>query len=130
MGEPTTYSLASIPSRFIALIIDNILTGVVAGIAAALSLGLLAPVAGLLVGVAYQWYFLTHNDGQTPGKQILGIRVIKVDGTEITDFDAIMRYLGYYINSAFILIGWVWALIDENQQGWHDKLARTYVVNA
>jgi uncharacterized RDD family membrane protein YckC len=30
----------------------------------------------------------------------------------------------------FFFIGWVWALFDDNRQGWHDKIAETYVVKA
>jgi len=53
--------------------------------------------------------------------------VIKTDGSSMSDSDAVIRYIGYAINS-FFLIGWAWVLIDDNQQGWHDKLAKTYVI--
>ncbi len=61
---------------------------------------------------------------------MLGIRVIKTDGSMFTFTDALMRYIGYLINSAAFMIGWLWAFYDEDNQGWHDKLARTYVVRA
>jgi uncharacterized RDD family membrane protein YckC len=56
------------------------------------------------------------------------IRVIKVDGTPIDDATAIIRYLGYYIDSAIFMIGWLLALFDENRQTLHDKIVSTYVV--
>lgn len=44
------------------------------------------------------------------------------------DADAIVRVIGYYIGGAILLLGFLWALWDPNRQGWHDKLANTYVV--
>lgn len=126
----SSYQLAGIGPRFMALIIDGILGGIIAGALGADDRWFLGSVVGFLVNVAYQWFFLTRNNGQTPGKMLLGIRVIKVDGTPITAIDAVLRYLGYLINSPVFMIGWLWAFIDPERQGWHDKLARTYVVLA
>ena len=39
-----------------------------------------------------------------------------------------MRFVGYLINSPIFLLGWLWSLWDPNSQGWHDKLASTYVI--
>lgn len=126
----TSYELAGIGQRFIALIIDSIVFSIVGSI-----IGLNVDLIGggfvsIVLGAAYQWYFLTRHNGQTVGKMLMNIRVIKVDGTEISDADAIMRYIGYLINSPILLLGWLWATWDNNRQGWHDKIARTYVVRA
>ncbi|MCU0498849.1 MAG: RDD family protein [Anaerolineae bacterium] len=126
----SSYQLAGVGPRFVALIIDGILGSIIAGALGANDRWFLGGVIGFLVTLGYQWFFLTRNNGQTPGKMLLGIRVIKVDGTPITGIDATLRYLGYAINSAIMGIGWLWALIDPERQGWHDKLARTYVVLA
>jgi uncharacterized RDD family membrane protein YckC len=37
---------------------------------------------------------------------------------------------GYTLNTLIMMLGWLWALWDSNQQGWHDKLAKTIVVKA
>ena len=120
---------AGLGQRFIALLIDGIILGIVTGVVTAV-IGNVGGVVGFLVGVAYQWYFLTRNNGQTPGKSFLGIRVVKANGARLSDADAIIRYIGYYINTFFLFIGWLWAIPDGNNQGWHDKLAGTYVVKA
>jgi uncharacterized RDD family membrane protein YckC len=125
-----TYRLAGIGERVIALIVDNMLLGVIAGIFGVRG-GLWAGgTMALIVGVAYHWFFLTRYNGQTPGKMLLGIRVISQNGGKLSDLDAILRYLGYYLNSIILSLGWIWALFDAKHQGWHDKLARTYVVSA
>ena len=80
--------------------------------------------------IAYYWYFWTRRDGQTPGKFALGIRVVKADGSPIKDVDAVIRVIGYHVSAAFLFLGFIWALFDRQNQTWHDKLARTYVVRA
>jgi uncharacterized RDD family membrane protein YckC len=34
------------------------------------------------------------------------------------------------ISVIVLLIGVIWAAFDANKQGWHDKIAGTYVVKA
>jgi uncharacterized RDD family membrane protein YckC len=130
MSESHVYQLADNSARFFALIIDSIIVGAIGGIFGVSNAWFLGGLLSFVIGAGYQWFFLTRNNGQTPGKMLLKIRVIKSDGTEITEIDAVMRYLGYIINSPVLMLGWLWAFWDPNQQGWHDKLARTYVVRA
>lgn len=121
--------LAGIGERFVALILDGILLGVVSGIFVR-SDSRLGGVVGFALGLAYQWYFLTRYHGRTPGKMALNLRVVKTDGSALTGADAVLRYLGYALNWLALGLGWVWAFLDPNRQGWHDKLAKTYVVKA
>jgi uncharacterized RDD family membrane protein YckC len=125
-----TYKLAGIGTRFMALLIDHILTGIIGGFVGANGDWMLGGILGFAVAAGYQWFFLTRNSGQTPGKMFTNIRVVKSDGTAISDIDAVLRYVGYLINSPFFMLGWFWAFFDPQRQGWHDKLARTYVVVA
>ena len=48
----------------------------------------------------------------------------------LTDTDAVIRAIGYYVSSLIcsVGLGYLWAIFDKNNQTWHDKLARTYVV--
>lgn len=125
-----TYELAGLVERFVALLIDNLILSLLTGFVAIFTQGLLGGPAWFLVGMGYHWYYLTQNDGQTIGKRIMGVRVIKTDGSRLNTVDAIIRYLGYSVNSLIFALGWLWAFIDVNRQGWHDKLANTYVVRA
>ncbi len=115
--------------RFIALLIDGFVLGLISAVLFSI---IREPggAAGIILAIAYQWYFPTQHNGQTPGKMALGIRVIKADGGKISDADAVIRYFGYMLNSIVFMLGWIWALFDENRPGWHDKLANTYVVRA
>ncbi|MGH7802377.1 MAG: RDD family protein [Thermodesulfobacteriota bacterium] len=72
--------------------------------------------------------FLQGFSGKTIGKMLFGIRVIRTDGESIGFWDALIRWVGYFISLLFIFIGFVWALFDPKRQAWHDKFAETYVV--
>jgi uncharacterized RDD family membrane protein YckC len=122
---------ASLLGRLIALIVDGIILGVLSFLAG-LILGdrIFGIGVGFIVGVIYNSYFWTQNNGQTPGKSLMGIRVVKTNGQPIGVLDAVIRYIGYYINTFLLFLGWLWAVFDSRNQGFHDKLAGTVVVNA
>ena len=118
--------------RFLATIIDFVLVGIVTSIIGSL-LGGGATASGLtfILGLAYYLYFWSsYGHGQTLGKRALSIRVVKTDGTELTLVDALIRYVGLIVSCIALFIGVIWVAFDPNKQGWHDKIAKTYVVKA
>jgi uncharacterized RDD family membrane protein YckC len=122
---------APLSSRLVAIIIDTVIVGILAGLVGGVTGKQIFGVGvGFIVGILYNWYFWTKHNGQTPAKSLLGIRVVSSDGGKVTDLQAIVRYVGYYINTLLILIGWIWAIFDDKHQGFHDKLAGTVVVKA
>jgi uncharacterized RDD family membrane protein YckC len=40
----------------------------------------------------------------------------------------VLRYVGFVISIIPLAIGLIWAGFDPRKQGWHDKIAGTYVV--
>lgn len=128
--QTRTYQLATISERAIALIIDTLIISAIGG-----AIGFTGGHSlfgggfmGFMLGAGYQWYFLTHQNGQTLGKMVMNIQVVKTDGTPIHGVEAIVRYIGYSINSGILMLGWVWTMVDRDRQGWHDKIASTFVV--
>ena len=82
-----------------------------------------------IISAIYFFQYLPSS-GQTPGKSIMGIQVIKTNGEIPTVTDTFFRNLvGYFIGTLFVMIGFIWVLFDPRKQAWHDKLANTYVVN-
>ena len=123
--------LAVIGKRFVAVFVDAILQAILVGlIHLGLGMGGVGNSLQMLLTLVYGWYFLTRHDGQTPGKKLMDIRVIKEDGSPIGDGDAIIRVLVSWISGAVFLIGFIWALFDQRNQTWHDKAVGTLVVNA
>jgi uncharacterized RDD family membrane protein YckC len=66
--------------------------------------------------------------GQTPGKRLLGLRVIRTDGQQLGVGRAVLRVFGYWISAIPLFFGFAWILFDGQRQGWHDKIAGTYVI--
>jgi uncharacterized RDD family membrane protein YckC len=42
--------------------------------------------------------------------------------------DELIRYVGLFVSFIRIFIGVIWVAFDADKQGWHDKIAGTYVV--
>lgn len=123
------YELADFGTRFIALAIDTMILGLI-GWVVGLIFNMPATYGGFIIGAIYNAYFWTQHEGQTPGKRWLGLRVVKKNGEPMDVVSALVRYIGYYINSFIFGIGWLWPLFNSEQQGWHDLLSGTYVVRA
>ncbi|MFD9481889.1 RDD family protein, partial [Streptomyces nojiriensis] len=89
--------------------------------------GLLGLVLGavLLFGILYE-VLPTARWGRTPGKKLLGVRVLATATLRPPTFGAALRRWLLY---AFLgLPGSLWCLVDRpRRQAWHDKAARTYV---
>lgn len=81
----------------------------------------------VLLNAAYFIYF--HGaTGQTPGKRMLGLRVVRADGEDMTFGTAFLRWVGYIISKLPFFLGFIWVAFDGRKQGWHDKIAGTYVI--
>ncbi len=120
--------------RFVAILIDGILLSIVSSIINIAISGTTAR-SGIqtILGLIYFTYFWSNSSpwpGQTLGSKALNIRVIRTDGSDLTISQALIRYVGFFISSICLLIGLIWAAFDKDKQGWHDKIAGTYVVKA
>lgn len=91
-------------------------------------INLLIQGVNLLLGAAYFVLFWAFMSGQTPGKMALGIKIISTNGSPLTIGQAVLRYVGYIVSSIPGELGFIWAAFDGKRQGWHDKIAGTYVV--
>ncbi len=76
------------------------------------------------LNMVYFTFFLGTR-GQTPGKMICGLKVIRVDGNPVGFGQAALRTLGYYLNQLTLCIGFLWVAVDQRKQGLHDKIAGT-----
>ncbi len=123
------FELAPLRARAISAAIDGFILAVVTLVFSAL-LGTAGLVLSLLFVFVFQWYFLSERFGQTPGKMVMNIFVIRADGEFPTARDAVMRTIGSLVNTLALGLGWLWVIGDKRQQGWHDKLAKTYVVKS
>ena len=82
----------------------------------------------LFLDMVYFSYF-HGTTGQTPGKRLLGLRVVQETGAPIGLGTAFLRWVGYIVSALPLLMGFLWAGADRRKQGWHDKIAGTVVID-
>ncbi|MHB9098838.1 MAG: RDD family protein [Syntrophales bacterium] len=95
-------------------------------------MGLFAVVYAVAMFITDMIYFTWFHGsvGQTPGKMLLGLRVIQASGEKMTFGIAFLRWVGSLVSALFLWLGYLWIAIDWKKQGWHDKIAATLVVRA
>jgi uncharacterized RDD family membrane protein YckC len=128
--QPTINNLnyASFSQRFLALLIDLIILSLVGNFWQKLFGNRLYATIISLVNAAYSIVLWVNWNGQTVGKKLLRIKVVRSDRQPIDYRTAILRYLGYIVSAIPLLIGYFWMLWDPKKQTWHDKIAQTAVV--
>lgn len=138
---PITYRVAGIGSRFLAWLADAGLIALLAvmGIMAGGTLNIgregLGDAIVLLWIFALRWgYFLVFEwlwSGQTPGKRLVGIRVIQSQGRAISFLQAAVRNLVRVVDALpfFYALGFVVAACDCLHRRLGDLAADTIVVH-
>jgi len=81
-----------------------------------------APVIVSLYNVIFWWL-----RGQTPGKWLLGLRIVALGGGKVGLGRAVIRFVGYLLSALPFYLGFLWILGPE-RRGFHDRLAGTEVV--
>ena len=84
---------------------------------------------GVSWSVLYFSLFTCLGGGRTPGKRLLGLRVIKLDATAISFWDSFFRYGGYAAGITTGLLGYIQIYWDANRQAIQDKISATVVVD-
>ncbi len=99
-------------------------------------IGIVAWVEGIIkdLGLSFGWAALYFSAfwalfaGRSPGKWVMGIRVIQLNGEPLTYWQAFGRYGGYAAGFATGLLGFGQIYWDKNRQAIHDKIAETVVI--
>ncbi len=122
LSTPNGIANASLLRRLGAYILDAIL-----------------PFLTLFIGYLI-WWLITLQWGQTPGKQLLGIRSMRTDGTStgwrptfvreyLVKFIVFNLVLGSLTGGVVYVLDLLWALWDRDRQTLHDKVTSTVVVD-
>ena len=144
--------------RFVAMIIDYLIVGVVSafviipilgavGVMGSMSdmgefgemdesflAGMIAALSGTmaLINVVVYWLYFALLESSswqaTLGKRAVGVKVINEQGTRLTFVTATIRYVGKIVSGAILLIGYIMAAFTAKKQALHDMIASTYVV--
>ncbi|MEI2784675.1 MAG: RDD family protein [Candidatus Nanopelagicales bacterium] len=81
----------------------------------------------ILTGPIY-FIFLATAGGQTVGKYVMGVRVVRLDGKPMTYVGSALRWFGYLASLLPLGLGFFWVVIDDRRRGFHDKIAGTCVI--
>ena len=78
-----------------------------------------------------QYFFLfTTFAGATPGMQLRGLTIVCLDGTLPDTRQLLWRSFGYMLSGATLMLGYLWALWDEDHFTWQDRISQTYITAA
>jgi len=153
-GPSATPEILSDPGRFagfwprcMALLLDIVLLAVSCGTGAAMTawkllpsiLGPAALLRTLFLGlplalcatslVALGYFVALHAwTGQTVGKWLMGVRVLRQDGSPLGLGLSFFRCIACLVSAFPLGAGFLWIVLDAEQCCWHDRLAGTRVV--
>jgi uncharacterized RDD family membrane protein YckC len=118
-------------------VIDGLIIAVVAVPVMVLGFGIreVAPgdawEAGLFIAIAVAVIGFWRYCGATPGKSALGMKIVDAKtGQAPGTLRLVVRFLAYFVSAFPLYLGFLWAAVDRRKQGWHDKIARTIVINS
>jgi uncharacterized RDD family membrane protein YckC len=147
--------LASWGSRVGATLLDGLILTIPVGIVVALIIGVVAAgsdigavVIGIIAFLAYIVVALIYapvlmardgeRNGQTWGKQIVGIRVVRDTGQpveigfgflrELVVKNLLFGFVGGFFLSIPTIVDWLWPLWDDQNRCLHDMVVSTHVV--
>jgi uncharacterized RDD family membrane protein YckC len=141
-GPMAGYHYAGFWVRFLALVLDAIVLGIVSAALIPLTgsqmfttttngvvtVNYASNAWSTLIGLVY-FIGLWSWRGQTLGMMPFNMRVVGVaDGKKIDVLRGLLRYVGFIISVIPLFLGLIWAAFDSRKQGWHDKIASTVVI--
>jgi uncharacterized RDD family membrane protein YckC len=142
----STLENAGIPLRFVAVLLDAVIVFFPLGIVVGLMSGGGHAESGdgyaragidvggnafwLLIALGVGYYIVCEAaTGATLGKRMVGIRVVGVDGEQVTLAAAVVRNVLRLVDALFFyLVGFIFALLSTRGQRLGDRAAHTIVV--
>nr|WP_294505316.1 RDD family protein [uncultured Rhodopila sp.] len=136
-----TYRYAGFWWRFVAALVDSIIAsicGMIIGGVIGFQMGAggadvdSVQVVGGIAGLVWNWlYFAMFESSSmrgTPGKRLLGIRVVDETGGRIGFGRATGRYFAKILSASILLVGFMMAGWTRKKQALHDMVAGCLVV--
>ncbi len=91
-----------------------------------------AAVYTIAFAIVYLQYFalFTVFGGTTPGMMLRGLQVVDFSGEPPSPRRLLLRAAGYILSAGTFFLGFLWAMWDEDELTWHDRISRTYLSSA
>ena len=141
MNDPQDWEYVGFWKRFLATLVDTIILLAISTPVLYLAYGsgywnngkMVNGVVDILMSYVFPAVtviWLWHRFGSTPGKMMLGARIVDATtGDAPTTGQFIGRYFGYLVSALPLGLGLLWVAFDARKQAWHDKLAGTAVIS-
>ena len=137
-SPPGLYPVASMDDRRIAAVIDLFcllfayggFLGLFGSLGGHFTLSKLSvAVCASTFAIVYLQYFalFTIFGGTTPGMMMRGLQVVSFSGDTPAPRQMLLRSAGYLLSAGTFFLGFLWAMWDEDELTWHDRLSRTYL---
>jgi uncharacterized RDD family membrane protein YckC len=134
--------------RLVAVLIDGIIVGLasamvqaflipsllrpnpsIAQASASVALIGLAYLLGTAIAASYEALFI-YRMGATPGKLVMGLKVVRPGGGRISLGRSFGRYFAKLLSAAILSIGYIMAAFDQEKRALHDRIVDTRVIRA
>ncbi len=148
---PRDVVYASFGRRFAAKFVDGVIVGLInfvltllltaafaalfsggaagATTASAILLQVVVQLSSIGFALCYALFFIRKNDA-TPGKKMLGLRLVRADGSKLSKGRIVGRHFAEYLSSLTLLIGYLMAAFDKEQRrALHDRVCDTRVLD-
>ena len=79
-------------------------------------------------GLTYETW-LVGRFAATPGKMLLGLRVVRSDGSPVTYKRAMGRFFASWLSQMTLFIGYIIAAFDDQKRTLHDHICDTRVIH-
>ena len=84
----------------------------------------------IIIKIVYQTFFVMQY-GATLGKLAMKIKILAIQTVDNPNFAvALNRAVFRIISEMIFYLGFLWGVFDPQRQTWHDKTARTLVIDA
>lgn len=120
-----SYQYTGFWRRFVAFILDGLIL-----ILPNIVINYIVPFVGsFLITLIYKPIFEASTLQATPGKALMGIRVISESGARITLKQSFIRYFASFISGMIFCIGYLMNALTLKKQTLHDIIAQTLVID-
>jgi uncharacterized RDD family membrane protein YckC len=87
-------------------------------------------LAAFFLFYALYFFLFTTFAEATPGMQLFCLTTVRLDGTVPDTRQLLWRSFGYVLAGATLMLGFLWALWDEDHFTWQDRISQTYITAA
>jgi|CZKI01.1.fsa_nt_gi uncharacterized RDD family membrane protein YckC len=83
--------------------------------------------SGMVLAIAYACFFISRWDA-TPGKMVMGLKIVRSDGAKLSIGRIVGRYFAEWVSGIILFIGYLMVIFDDERRALHDRICDTRVI--